>query len=299
MSHPPQIEFYLQQSCFSNPQQHTSLFDDLPDDIGELCKIVRGVYVHYRDKRIPSSETHRLTEVDTRYLSQILDNIIGLDNHSLMKSRDTKQCFIGCCRDASLLLCSILRHKGIPARIRVGFATYIQTESPFPYVDHVVTEYWDATLQRWKKVDPEQDERLIEKNQIDFEVLDIPSNRFLVSGQAWQIGRESKARWNDFGVNDDVKGRWFVASYLIRDLAALNRHEVLLWDTWGLMNVFDKLSPSDLELLDRIAHLTTSKDVDIDKVREVYTLNSNLVLPEVVMNYSPVSKWREEKLNCH
>lgn len=290
--------YYAQQSCFSDPKHHTRLFDDLPDNIADLCAVVRGLYIHYRDGKLPNSQSQRLVEADTRYISKILDNLLQLDNQALTVTRPIEKRFIGCCRDISLLLCSILRHKGIPARIRIGFSTYIQIELPFPYVDHVLAEYWDADDQRWKMVDAEQDERLIAHNKIDFDVFDIPHDKFLVGGRAWQIGRNDTNRWDDFGINKDIKGRWFVASYLMRDFAALNRDELLLWDTWGLMNAFDDLSQSDLELLDKIASFSLSNGEDFEVIRELYATESRLTLPQKVMKYSPVSEWREETLNC-
>ncbi|WP_424705495.1 transglutaminase-like domain-containing protein [Kitasatospora acidiphila] len=49
--------------------------------------------------------------------------------------------FVGVCRDFSLLHCSFLRHAGIPARIRYGFADYLGPDDF--HTDHVVTEHWD------------------------------------------------------------------------------------------------------------------------------------------------------------
>ncbi|WP_456781864.1 transglutaminase domain-containing protein [Bradyrhizobium sp. USDA 3315] len=37
------------------------------------------------------------------------------------------------CRDFSLMLCSVLRHHGVPARIRCGFGRYF---APHPFHDH-------------------------------------------------------------------------------------------------------------------------------------------------------------------
>ncbi|HLV37415.1 MAG TPA: transglutaminase-like domain-containing protein, partial [Spirillospora sp.] len=217
--------------CFSDSDKLVDLFKDLPDDLSELCRIVRGIYVHYRAKNLPATVHERLKEADSRYLSRILDRIVTLDNSDLVVARPPERRFIGCCRDASLLLCSMLRHKGIPTRIRVGFATYIPAEAPFSYTDHVITEYWNTDSGRWQMVDSEQDETLINQNRIDFDVHDIPQDKFVAGGRAWLMGRENARLWEAFGINDFVKGRWFVAGYLIRDFAALNRDEVLLWDS--------------------------------------------------------------------
>ncbi len=41
---------------------------------------------------------------------------------------------VGCRRDAATLACAILRHRGVPARVRVGFASYL---APNLCVDHI------------------------------------------------------------------------------------------------------------------------------------------------------------------
>lgn len=298
MSKPAYLDYYRQQSCFSHPDKFVDLFKEFPNDLSELCRIVRGLYVHYRSENLPATVHDRLAEVNSRYLSRILDQIITLDNSSLTIARPIERRFIGCCRDASLMLCSMLRHKGIPARIRVGFAAYIPAQAPFSYTDHVVTEYWNSDSQRWQMVDSEQGETLISRNHIVFDVQDIPQDKFITGGQAWLMGRENERLWEAFGINDYVKGRWFVASYLIRDFAALNLAEVLLWDSWGLMKAMDDLSIDDLRLLDRIAALTTPPNADLDVIRTLYNSEPRLKLSQNVMVYSPVSEWREEQISC-
>ena len=298
MSHSAMLDFYRQQSCFSSPDTHQRLFDSLPDTISELCQIVRGIYVHYRSSQISPSMEERLDDVNSRYCSTMLTKLLEMDNRNLLHAREIEQRVIGCCRDASLLLCTVLRHQGIPARMRVGFATYIKTDSQFPYTDHVVTEYWDANQERWKMVDAEQGTSNIQANDIEFDVHDIPHDKFLTAGKAWQIGRADQQRWDDFGVNNDIKGRWFVASYLMYDLAALNRWEMLLWDSWGLMKDLGNLSQADLALLDQIAELSQPNTQDFDQIQKIYQSYECLTVPKTIMMYSPVSPWREVRLAC-
>ena len=51
---------------------------------------------------------------------------------------------------------------------------------------------------------------------------------------------------------------WFIAGNVLRDLAALNRMELLPWDVWGLMQMNDAglLDGEKGALLDRVAALT-------------------------------------------
>jgi hypothetical protein len=285
-------DFYRAQSKLSDPGAFASLFDALPDDLTSLCQAVRNIYIHYMSGRIPQN---RKTEVDLRYVNDILNRVQMHDLRPLSVTRVRGKKVVGCCRDAALLLCSMLRHKGIPARIRVGFATYIRVGlglKPFK-IDHVVTEYWDATAVRWKLVDAEQDENLIQRNQIDFDVHDIPRDRFLVGGRAWQIARRSEVDPNLFcgGPDDFFKGMWAIRNRMLCDLSALNKAELLLWDTWGWMVYEFKPTQAETALLDHIAELTQGGDEVFDEIRQLYA-DPRFQVPPAVTCYSPATKWK-------
>ena len=78
---------------------------------------------------------------------------------------------------------AILREQGIPARTRVGFATYF---TPRFNEDHWICEYWDPAAGRWIAVDAQLDAFQRGKLRIRFDPLDLPKGRFIYSGEAWQ-----------------------------------------------------------------------------------------------------------------
>ena len=88
---------------------------------------------------IPRDRLHN--DAETRYIDDILRIVIARNDAPLSRRREPGERFVGICRDFALLHCSFLRHVGIPARIRSGFADYFG-EDGFHF-DHVVTEYWD------------------------------------------------------------------------------------------------------------------------------------------------------------
>ena len=282
-------EYYVSQSPFSNPGQFASLYDELPDDIDSLCRAIRGVYVHYMDGRFSQQ---RKQEVDLRYISAILEQILKHDNRLLSERRPKAKRVVGCCRDAALLLCSMLRHKGIAARIRVGFATYIRAVGENFNADHVITEYWDKSAQEWKLVDPEQGEALIKANRIDFDVHNIPRDRFLVGGKAWQMCRSGEANPEVFGDSPGsfFSGMWPIRNRLILDLAALNKAEVLLWDTWEWLEHHFRPTAKDEHLLDHMAVLTQGGDVAFQDLQTLYS-DERFKAPATVMCYSPAATW--------
>jgi hypothetical protein len=79
---------------------------------------------------------------------------------------------------------------------------------------------------------------------------------------------------------------WFIRGNLIRDIAALNKVELLPWDGWGLIDRDDEsISHRELILLDDIASMT-SDEVDFLAVRELYETNEGLVVPPIIKSYS-------------
>jgi hypothetical protein len=282
-------QFYLAQTTFSDPGAHAPLYDAFPDDLDGLCRTVRGIYRHYMDT--PPAAPDRLSEVDLRYVSAALERVVALDSRPLFEAREFDQRVVGCCRDAALLLVSILRHKGSPARLRAGFATYIRIPGADGLnIDHVVAEVWDAARQRWFLVDPEQGPEQIAENKLDFDPHDIPRDRFLVGGAAWELCRAGKADPDIFcgGPDDFFKGIWAVRARLIYDLLAFNRIELLLWDTWGWIEYEFEPDDAALALLDEIASATQSGSDET--VRALYDANPQLHAPEALTCYSPTGQ---------
>ena len=74
---------------------------------------------------------------------------------------------------------------------------------------------------------------------------------------------------------------------LIHDLAALNKVEMILWDTWGLMEQ-EHLAERELGLLDLVANATASADPDHSELRRLYE-EPVLRVPGRVTSYSPLS----------
>jgi transglutaminase-like putative cysteine protease len=78
----------------------------------------------------------------------------------------------GTCRHFAVLSCALLRHRGIAAHVRCGFATYFQ---PGQGLDHWITEYRDDSGTRWIRVDSEIS-TLPGSASTDHEDLRVPEN---------------------------------------------------------------------------------------------------------------------------
>jgi hypothetical protein len=281
--------YYGEQSPITDPGEYGSLYDGLPADIPDLCRIVQGLIIHYQDGDRLSGYAvpeERLAEIDTCYVAKMLARIHELDDRPLTESRPPERRLAGCCRDVTVLFCSMARHQGIPTRMRVGFGAYF--DPGFNY-DHWIVECWDSQEGRWHLVDPEMSEHHVRVYSIPFDTTDVPSNQFLVGGLAWQVCRAGDEDPERFGLDpdSDIKGWWFVQQRLIHDLTAQNKMELLPWYAWGLME--QEPNEEELALLDQVAVLTQGGDQTFSEIRAMYEEEPGLKAPSVVNTYSPAA----------
>jgi len=275
--------FFTSQGCISQPGQYAHLFDNLPTDIADLCKVVQGTTVHvfwakpYGLKLTPEREA----EVQLRTMEKRLARTLELDPRPLTEARPLDKKLVGNCRDYTLLLVAILRHQGVPARARCGFGTYFL---PNHYEDHWVAEYWNEAEARWMLVDAQLDELQRDALNIPFDPLDVPRDQFIVGGLAWQLCRSGAADPDSFGIFD-MHGLDFVRADLILDVAALNKVELLPWDCWGLILHATLDDPDDLALLDRLAELTRGDAPDFAQVRRLYESDPRLRVGGEIQSY--------------
>ncbi len=284
------ILYYTTQSQITDPGKHKRFFDDLPSTVDGLCKVVQGIYIHYNEGEMYNYKIpeERLSEINIRFVEDMLDRILELDACSLRVPRPPEKRLVGYCRDAAILFCAMARHQGIPARHRVGFATYFARTSPGLSGSHELAEYWDTGKDCWRLLDPHLDALMIQKNNIQFDLCNVPRNQFLVGGKAWRMCRDANADPNSFGIGN-FRGLWFIRNNMIQDLAALNKRELLNWDNWGLMLTnMEAYTELEWQLLDRVAVLTLAGNKDFNEMRAIYETEIGIKVPHVIKSYSPV-----------
>ena len=75
---------------------------------------------------------------------------------------------------------------------------------------------------------------------------------------------------------------------MLRDLAALNKVEMLPWDYWGPAVDFclkGEVEATALPWLDDLAELTAAADPDFDRLRASYLESDGLAVPERILSY--------------
>src|SRR5687768_11054798 len=89
-----ELTWYTSHSTFSNPGPRAAMLDAVPNHLAAMREAVTPLVFHYGGD------------------GDWAENGIAPER------------IVGCCRDFTLLFVSLARYHGIPARSRVGFATY-------------------------------------------------------------------------------------------------------------------------------------------------------------------------------
>lgn len=264
------LDEYARHSAYTDPGRFGALLDAVPADVRAAADVARNVIVHYRAAGYTFTGD-RLAEINNRWVERILATDRSRFTAPLSAPRPEPERVAGCCRDFTLLTVAALRQHGVPARSRIGFATYFRpasgelasrTDQQFNY-DHVVVEYWDG--QRWSYADAQ----LAPGPDWPFDTRDIPRRvgahpaappLFATAAQVWTAFRAGEIDADRYGVGPDLPhlcGGWFIYNYVLLELAHRQRDELLLWDGWGAMR--DDLG-GDLGLVDEVAALLLAAD---------------------------------------
>ena len=280
------MDFYLAQSTFSDPGAQAGWLDGMAGtDVAALREASAGLVFHYRahgDIADHGFAPERMSEINLRYADAMLARLRELNPAVPGTVRATAERLVGCCRDFTLLFVAMARHHGIPARARVGFARYLM---PGWAMDHVIAEVWDG--ERWRLVEPEISPGHIDPvNGKELDLLDVPRDRFVVAPDAWRACRSGAADPATFvvapGLDVPLLRGWpYLLHNLVLDLAALNKHEMILWDGWGVMDGVEQVDMATAARMDEVAAVLADPDAGVDGIRALYAAE-DLRVPTVV-----------------
>jgi Transglutaminase-like superfamily len=280
------LNFYSCPAAMTVTGKHSALLRELPNEVAELTRIIQGLVLYeyvapdFYNFVIPDN---RRTETHLRTVEQMLDCLLAINSQPLWAARSVDQRLVGVCHHFALLLVALLRAKGIPARYRCGFGTYFNP----PYLEeHVVCEYWNATEAHWVLVDPQFDQVWREQLNIEHDILDVPRDRFIIAGDAWVQCRTGKLDPEKIGIfKGNLRGLWFTAGEIVRDVAALNKVEMLPWDIWGAIPGVDEILNDDqLAFFDQLAELTRLPETFFTELLQRYTSDCRLGVSSTVFN---------------
>ena len=279
------LDYFVRPAGMTSVGQYAPLFDALPTDVADLVRVAQGLLLHEHIAPaygVTLSDERRGT-VHIRPVERLLGRLLEEDDRPLATARRPAGRLAGNCRHFTVLMVAMLRAHGVPARARCGFGGYFGTGT---FEDHWVCEYWHGADARWVLVDAQIDDVQRGLFRPDFDLLDVPRDRFLVAGDAWARSRAGDADPTTFGLSFLREGGlWFIAGNLLRDLAALNATEMLPWDVWGAMpGPGEPIEDDHLELFDRLAAITREPDAAFAELRARYEGDDRLRVPATVYN---------------
>jgi hypothetical protein len=261
----------------TDPGEHAALLAELPSAPGALAERIQNVLLHEHWAPAYGQELSPQRRSGSQ-LRRVAEMLARLETFA---PRPPEQRLVGVCRHFTLLAVAAFRAHGIPARARCGFGAYFNAGR---FEDHWVVEHWRAEERRWVMTDMQIDALQRGVLKPDFDLLDVPHDRFIIAGDAWTECRAGRAEPAAFGIFD-MRGLWFIAGNVVRDCAALNNAELLPWDVWGAMARPDAPPTADqLVLLDRVAELTRAPDARFAELRALYEADPGLRVPAKVWN---------------
>lgn len=278
MNHDELLAHYRSPGIFTSVEGFEAELDRVPSDIRSIAVTVQGLLIHGSFDPaygIAISDSQQGTQLHTAIA--MLRHANRLNSAPPIDARSRAQRVAGVCRHFATLAVAIMRHKGIPARARCGFANYFDPEKN---TDHWVAEYWNSVDERWVLTDTQVDGLQRAMFEPSFDTLDVPRDRFLVAGDAWQLCRTGNADPLTFGVaGTENWGIVEVFGDIMQDLAALQKIELLPWGWYGLA-LDQPACEKESALVDRLADVSSRADAaSLDVLRSMIATDSRLGVP--------------------
>ncbi|MDX2442196.1 MAG: hypothetical protein QNK30_00220 [Bacteroidales bacterium] len=258
------LDFYRQYSSFTDPGEYEYLYENLPDSLPELCSLIKSQFIHpyaelpkYREQ-IPKERWNELFNFPS--VNSILEGLQSYDSSGLVNDRLPEDRLVLGCQHNAILLASILKYRGIPARVRSGHATYI---IPGFHTSHTICEVWDENDKRWMLVDPSMDK------------IDLSREQFDLSNDLWLKMQNREIDPNLYGIPRRYTGLVSIVGKVCTDLASILGTEYPINQYAPILDYIfendEQLTSEHIETLNRISELMKSIDADnISKLQDIY-----------------------------
>jgi hypothetical protein len=266
------LNLYLQYSSYTDPGEYAYLYKNLPESLSELCSLIRSQFIHpfaelnkYREL-IPKERWNEMYSYPS--VKSILEGLVAHDSSGLTHERKPEDRLVLGCQQNAILLASILKHRGVPARVRCGHVTYL---IPDFHTSHTICEVWNEDENRWMLVDPSTDR------------IDISHEEFDFSYEAWLQMQNGEIDIKLYGLPGRYSGFVSIVGKVNTDLASVlgteypvNQYAPML--EYAFENK-DQLTSSHIETLNTICELMRSLDAEnIAKLQEIYAITPEIQL---------------------
>ena len=281
------LDFYLQTSIFTNFGPYTDYFKSLPNNLEDLAELVCHQVIH-RTQMLRSNlgikrdyENNEVLKIAKEYnwknyhlhddilltAPAMMAELNRLDSRGFFMNREIKNKIIVTCRYVAVLMSSILKAKGIPTRVRSGFANYFCSKKEEKYYDHWIVQYYDMNRSRWINLDADG------LYDVPFNQYDIPDKEFKWIAQVWLDVRSGKQQIKNFIHGENYTGLAMLARALFFDFHALMNNELSYLFAPHYIDTdkeFYNLNTEELKELDDLAKLLLDPDKNFSELQYLY-----------------------------
>ena len=279
------LTHYLNFSTYTYPGLYQDkLKNDLPDDIREIGLLVRKNFIHRTTLAAGNVDTNAdlkfgdMTKVP--WWRQPEDDILVTagarlaelyrrDRRGFVMDREPKNKLVLTCRFVAVMMASILKSKGIPARVRSGNAAYFDTgERGDVSDDHWINQYWKEKENRWVTIDVDGSLSLKD----EFDPYDTPEGKFDFPANAWLDIRAGKIDPQHFYNAAPERGAIVVLWSLFYDFHCLMNNEIIYIYSppYGKREKFKNLTTTELDKIDALARIMQQPDENFDELTKIW-----------------------------
>jgi hypothetical protein len=266
------LDFYRQFSPYTDPGEYGYLYADLPEAMEDLCALIKRQLTHPLElgklrRSLPQSRHFE----DTVYVTveSMLGGLLERDREGLVADRRPEDRLNVACIHHATLFASMMKARGVPARLRCGWAPYIgeMVGRPELRAGHAICEVWSEKERRWILVDP------------DRRMVDIPRDKFEFPGDVWPKLRDGSIDKADY-LSYRGPGDYATIHILCLDLRCVLNNEVSYWLEPPIVRDFesgiDDLDEEAIAVLDRLAELLRAPDGHLDELAEILEAHNYL-----------------------
>lgn len=280
------LNHYRSFSLFTFPGLYQELLQrDLPADIAEMGRLVKRQIIHKMTLYTGREGSHvnpaygdmgkvpwyRQGEDD--YLptaAAMLTELYRRDPRGFVPDRAEEHKLILTCRFVAILMASILKSRGIAARVRAGYAPYIPSDH---IEDHWITQYWHAPSGRWITIDADTS---LERRP--FDPFDMPLDAFDFAANAWLAIRSGRKDPHAYRIHGPTYLDELGAQVLCDFHCLMNNEIPYTHYPVFVASDFDDSNEQKLQELDAFARLLQQPDENFAQLQTIWETNRDFRL---------------------
>lgn len=310
------LRFYLKTSLYTDLGLYRKWLANYKDP-EEIARLIKSQLVHSfaaanpimrKSKNTPYGDMSKIESWRLSNEEPLFPTAIGMLAELLRKdpelgyNREAKNKIHVACRGHAVFLTAILKAILIPARVRAGFAKYVDNNGLFN--DHFISEYFDENSKSWIYIDADSINYNLPNN---VSPANIPPHEFLSAAQAWLMIRNQEidsdlvhnysgfygleaaliALMNDFHcLMSNEKPFYFSPRFLDGKNESDSDNNKINADVYNYETIgFKDLSNLDIEELDKLALLMETPNKNFTELKRFWEENPKYRKLKGVLNW--------------